>query len=157
MPRLLRSSADALIVWGRPSSAVGLIFRLRKAGVQVPVLVPGILVLPEVAARGAALGEMIGAAPLDLGAETPPVRDFVARFRRQAGMEPSYVAAYAYDAARLVLDAIERAGLNRVRIRDELARGRYRGLAGEFVFNSLGGRREAAVLMGIRDGVWIRR
>jgi ABC-type branched-subunit amino acid transport system substrate-binding protein len=43
---------------------------------------------------------------------------FQAKFLTRYGRYPDYTAAYAYDAANIVLAAIRTAGLNRPRIRD---------------------------------------
>ena len=45
---------------------------------------------------------------------------FRSRYLAAWGEEPHPVAAYAYDGTRLLVDAIRRAGLNRVRIRERL-------------------------------------
>ena len=42
------------------------------------------------------------------------------RYRKRMGSEPDPIVFFAYDAASLVIRAIERAGLNRARIRDAL-------------------------------------
>lgn len=155
--RLMQVRPDALLVWGRPEGAVELIAGLRRAGLQAPVLVPAPLVIPETAARGEELGALFGAAPLDLDGDDPPLAEFRARYRRRTGEEPAAIAAYAYEAARMVIVAIERAGLNRARLRDELARLRYAGLTGEVSFNSLGGYGRLPVLVELRDGEWVPR
>lgn len=156
VPRVFQVQADALLVWGRPDGAVELIEELRRAGMRKPVLVPSLLVLPEVAARGKALGEVLGAASLDLYGANPSLRAFRERYRRRTGKEPSPIAAYAYEAAHLVVAAVDRAGLNRARIRDELARMRYEGVSGEVSFSGLGGYQRAPVLVSLQKGRWVR-
>jgi ABC-type branched-subunit amino acid transport system substrate-binding protein len=69
---------------------------------------------------------------------------------------PSPIALYSYDAARLVIRAIETAGLNRMRIRDELTRISFDGLTGKIQFNSLRGNISEPVLMSLKDGRWQR-
>ena len=156
IPRLTGTEVDAVLVWGRPPEALQLIAGLRRQGVALPVLAPSWLALPEVAARGPELGELWVAAPVDLSATTPALREFRARFRETAGEEPSYVALFAYDAARLLIAALEPAGLTRTRIRDELARISFTGLTGPVTFNSLGGRLEQPVLMALKGKQWVR-
>jgi len=46
--------------------------------------------------------------------------EFLRAFRAGAGAEPDCTAALSYDAVRLLLAAIRRAGLNRALIRDAL-------------------------------------
>jgi ABC-type branched-subunit amino acid transport system substrate-binding protein len=144
-PRLAGAGAQALIVWGRPQTALPLIARLRREGCTLPILVPSLLALPEVAADPS-LGELITAAPADLSLPTPPA----------LGERPSYVALFAYDTARLLIASLRRSGLNRARLRDELAAAAFAGLTGPFSFNDLGGRQQGPVLMAAREGRWVR-
>ena len=57
-----------------------------------------------------------------VGSEDPLVRKFVSDYTARFGLAPDAGAATAYDAARLVFDAIKRAGTTDSRaIRDALA------------------------------------
>ncbi len=143
--RLAGCGAQALIIWGRPATALPLLARLRQEGCALPALGPALLALPEVA-QDQTLGPLIVAAPADLSLPTLPA----------LGEDPSYIALYAYDTAQLVVAALRRSGLNRARLRDELAARSYTGLTGPFSFNSLGGRREGPILMTARQGRWVR-
>ncbi len=55
----------------------------------------------------------------------------------------------------MIQTAIERAGLNRARIRDELANMSFDGLVGKISFNSLGGNSANPVLMTLERGKWV--
>jgi branched-chain amino acid transport system substrate-binding protein len=68
----------------------------------------------------------------------PQVQRFVADYRRLFGAAPDSFAATAYDAARILLAAIERAPtLERAAIRDALASTRdFPGVTGSVTFNS---------------------
>jgi len=44
--------------------------------------------------------------------------DFVARYQKRYGEKPDIYAAYGYDGARLMIEAIQHAGPNRWRVRD---------------------------------------
>ncbi|MCC7264495.1 MAG: ABC transporter substrate-binding protein [Candidatus Latescibacteria bacterium] len=144
--RLASCGAQALVVWGRPATALPLLVRLRAAGCTLPVLAPALLALPEVAAQDRALGPLIVAAPADLSVAAPAT----------LGEHPSYVALFAYDTTQLVIAALRRSGLNRARLRDALADLPFAGLTGDLSFNSLGGRRAGPVLMRARQGQWVR-
>lgn len=155
-PRLASSGADALILWGRPEAARELIRELRRQDVSAPVFVPASLVGPELAQAHASLGAVLGAAPFDLHADDPDLLEFRRRFEEAAGVAPTHLAAYAYDAAQLYLAAINAVGLNRVRIADWLLKSRWRGVTGDIAFNSLGGNMQEPVLVELRDGDWRR-
>ncbi len=64
---------------------------------------------------------------------------FVQRFAAERGHEPDYAAALAYDATRLLIEAIRRAGPNRARVREALAElSPWRGVAGPIRFDGAG-------------------
>jgi len=155
--RVLENPADAIVIWGRPFAAVPLMAALRRAKVEAPFLLPAVLAVQEVAQLGEGGGEVLVASPCDLSARSPEMTSFILRWRQQTGSEPSCVGAIAYDAARLAIAAIERVGLNRARIRDELAASDFMGLNGGFSFNSLGGRVHQPVMQTLRDGRWQQR
>ena len=80
-------------------------------------------------------------------------REFIERFRRRHGVEPDYSAGYAYDAAKIIVQAIRRAGQDREGIRQALEQlSPYEGVTGTIRWNEL--RRNAAqpVMAVIEDG-----
>ena len=157
LDRVLETPADAVVIWGRPFAALPLMAALRRAGVESPFLLPAVLAVPEVAELGEAGGEVIVASGCDLSPRSPEMTSFIQRWRHRTGSEPSCIAVVAYDAASLAIKAIERAGLSRARIRDELAHSDFAGLSGDFSFNSLGGRVRQPVMLTPRDGRWQQR
>lgn len=89
----------------------------------------------------AAEGAYIGA---PFSAEDPrrEARDFVRAFRAKFGRDPNGFAALAYDATMVVAQAVERAGADRVAIRDYLASlgegSAYQGVTGRIAFEETG-------------------
>ena len=65
-------------------------------------------------------------------------RAFAERFAARQGEAPDYLAAFAYDATRLLIDAIRRAGLNRARIRNTLAQSEWPGIGGPVHWDGTG-------------------
>jgi len=155
LPQLREFDADAFVVWGSAKSAAALIRVLRTAGAEVPILGPSELAGPELTQLDVT-GNIVVAAPCDLSRDDDGMRRFVDAFRRRTGTEPSAIAMYAYDSARLTIDAVERAGLNRARIRDELAGTSFQGITGKIEFNSLRGNTADPVLLKLQDGRWVR-
>ncbi len=84
----------------------------------------------------------------------PEVNGFIARFMSERRHAPDYIAALTYDATRLLLEAIRRAGPNRARIREVLAQlSPWPGLAGPIHFDGTGQNTRTNVCMGIiQDG-----
>lgn len=155
LPRLQNIEADALIVWGHPESVLPLLGEIREVGITAPVLGPSLLATGIFAEKGSGWGDIIVAAPYDLSRDDPELKAFYHRYVEYSGMVPSPIALYAYDAARMILKAIERAGLNRARIRDELAGISFDGLVGRIHFDSLGGNPAEPVLMALKSGEWV--
>jgi branched-chain amino acid transport system substrate-binding protein len=156
VPRLQEADADAVLLWGRAETALRLLKALRDAGVRCPVLAPAELAVPQVAAQAENLGELVVASPCDLSRGGDALRNFAATFRERAGAAPSPVALYSYDVARLVIQSIRHAGLNRARIRDALSASSFEGLTGNMSFGSLGGNKSEPVLMSPKSGGWVR-
>jgi ABC-type branched-subunit amino acid transport system substrate-binding protein len=84
----------------------------------------------------------------------PAARDFRRRFSALAGTAPDYTAAHTYDAVRLLVAAIRRAGLNRARIRDTLVElSPWRGVTGEIRWDATGqNTRPVTAMAVVRDG-----
>ncbi len=87
---------------------------------------------------------------------TPAIRDFVQRYTRRFGARPDSMAALAYDSARVLADAIRRAGptFDKKSLRDALAATRdFPGVTGTITFgpdrNPIG---KKVIIEEIRDG-----
>ncbi len=154
IPRLLNLESDALLVWGSAGPSLTLLRAIRAAGIKTPVFGPSSMVNADLTADSAWLGELVVAAPYDMSRQDPELVEFTARFKNLAGMPPTAVALLSYDAAVLVTKAAAIAGLNRMRIRDELARMSYDGIAGKIQFNSLRGNVREPVILTFKDGRW---
>jgi len=154
LQRLVALDIDAAVVWGRPFCALPVLRRLRDLGLDQPLLLPSLLAVPEVA-QLELLGQVMAVAPYDLGSSRPDLEAFRRRWTDGGNEKPSHVGVLAYDMTRFALAAMDRAGLNRVRLREELASGGFDGLTGPFRFNSLGGRLQDPVAVTVRDGRWV--
>lgn len=155
VPRLRNVTADAFIIWGDPEGVLTLIRVIRELGSTAPVLGPALLATPEFAGGARGMGDIIVVAPYDMSREDHELKAFYRRYTEYAGMPPSPAALYAYDATRMIQGAIGRAGLNRARIRDELAGMSFDGLAGKIQFDNLGGNTAKPVLMALKMGRWV--
>jgi len=156
VPRLLGIDSDALIIWGSPGPSLTLLRAIRAAGIKTPVLGPASLASADITADSAWIGELVVAAPYDLSRQDPELLEFSARFKDLTGVPPTPIALLSYDAALLVAKTVGTAGLNRMRIRDELARTSYNGIVGKIQFNSLRGNIREPVILTFRNGRWER-
>jgi ABC-type branched-subunit amino acid transport system substrate-binding protein len=98
-------------------------------------------------------GNVAAGFPYDPTSDDAAYRTFVADFRTRFGEEPETYAAHAYDGMAMMIDAIERAGLNRARIRDELAAMTdYAGVTGRQEFDAVFSDRSPAILAVLENG-----
>ena len=82
-----------------------------------------------------------------------PATSFRQSFAARFGRQPDYAAASAYDAVRVAVAAIRKAGLNRARIRDAIAGlPPFEGASGRIEWDTFGQNRRAPVLAIIRAG-----
>jgi len=90
--------------------------------------------------------------PLLFDAESAEAREFVRHYEERWGEPPDFLAAHAYDGARLLIAAVRRAGLNRALVRDALvALAPWPGATGLVTWDATG-RNERAVTIGAWRG-----
>lgn len=154
LDRVAASSVQAVVLWTKARQGGRLVRALRARGLQVPVFGPDRLAGPAFleeagpAAEGATITSW-----LDLQSAAPAWTGFQARFRRRYGRDPDAFAAYGYDSANLLAGAIRRAGLNRVRIMDELWKQKsYSGVSGDMSFDKTGNNVSPPVLARVQGG-----
>ncbi|MBN2369551.1 MAG: ABC transporter substrate-binding protein [Vicinamibacteria bacterium] len=95
--------------------------------------------------------------PLLFDPENPDADAFIRAYKARWGSPPDFLAANAYDATDLIVGAVDRAGLNRVLIRDALATlAPWDGVAGRIAWDSTG-RNMRPVTMGVWHDGHVRR
>ena len=71
--------------------------------------------------------------------QSPKLKKFKADYVERFGMEADVFAAHAYDGMNLIIEAIQKVGLNRVLIRDVLSDLKtfqgYQGVTGEIILD----------------------
>jgi branched-chain amino acid transport system substrate-binding protein len=153
--RLAATSPTAVLVLGPAPAAGAFVKQLRAAG-YAGALFGG------ASASGRAFRAAAGDAAEGLVAPSwivpgPRWDAFAAAYERRWRDEPDAPAASAYDAVRLVVAAMGRAGLNRTRIRDAVAAlPPWDGASGPIRFSPIG-RNEREVRLGAwRGGRFVR-
>ena len=134
--RALREKLPATRLWGGPSFARARFQALAGSaaeGVRCPLLFA-----PDPAEAATA--------------------HFVEQFHAAHHYPPDYTAALTYDATRLLVEAIRRAGPNRSRVRDALAHlSPWSGVAGPIQFDGTGQNRRTNICMGIFQSGQLRQ
>jgi len=132
LERLQDVGIEAILLWTPPATGGRIARQLRESGAELPLFGTDQLSAPEFRAEAAAAAEGLELTCwLDPGRNDAGWLAFRKRFRERFARDPGPYATYAYDGTNLVISAIRRRGLNRVRIRDELLGLRsYVGVAG---------------------------
>jgi branched-chain amino acid transport system substrate-binding protein len=159
LDRLEAADVEAVVLWGE-AKQMGFIVRLmRERGMRQLIAGTDQLVSQEfLELAGEAADGVVATLWMPLASQTEAWLGFRRRFRERFDMDPDVFSAYGYDAASLVVDAVRRAGLNRVRIRDALADIRaHEGVAGTIRFDATYNNITQPQLAVVRDGRFVPR
>jgi ABC-type branched-subunit amino acid transport system substrate-binding protein len=157
MVRAIRKACPGCELFG--THTMGQTAFLRHAGpaaegLRFPLLFsPQNVAVPQKTAPGASFSTLNSQLSTLSFSTNSQLSTFPQHFTARQGEAPDYLAAYAYDATSLLIDAIRRSGLNRARIREALARTEWQGVTGSFHWDGVGQNTRSAKLMGvIRNG-----
>ncbi|MGD8662952.1 MAG: hypothetical protein PVH37_23620, partial [Desulfobacterales bacterium] len=90
----------------------------------------------------------------------PEAKDFIERFKKQAGRDVDWMSANAYDALGILAEVIAKTGPDRKKIRDGLAaydspENGYKGVTGLTYFDKLGDCQKAAYVKMVKGGKFV--
>jgi ABC-type branched-subunit amino acid transport system substrate-binding protein len=137
LDRIRQADPDAVLLWGDAEEAGVVVRRMRETGMRQAVFGSDRLVSDEfLRIAGQAAEGVVATYPYNPTLDDPILRDFNRRYRERFDEEPESFAAHAYDGMKIMIEAVRRAGMNRVRIRDELTGLlSYRGVTGEIILD----------------------
>jgi len=155
--RLKKVRPDAITLWADAEAGGTLVRRIREAGLDMPIFACDRVLDPRfLEAAGDAAEGVVAAVPSEPDPERPAYGRFVEAYREAYGEEPTLYAAHGYDGARMVIEAIRKAGLNRYRIRDALAAvDDFPGVTGDIVMDLVQTNRGRVSLATVRNGRWV--
>jgi branched-chain amino acid transport system substrate-binding protein len=136
--QVIRSSrADAIVLWADETQTAEILKQMRAAGMKQRVFGSYRTLGPELLTQAGDAAEGFEAVfPYDASRNDPKWIDFNQRFEARFHEKPEQFASLAYDAMKMLLDSICKAGLNRARIHDALAGiEEYDGVTGHMVFD----------------------
>jgi branched-chain amino acid transport system substrate-binding protein len=153
--RIARKDAGAVVFSGNAADLLKMARELRGAGGTARLLAtnpPTPEMMADPASAAALAGMRYTALYLPDRPLTDAARAFAPAFQQRFGAAPDHWAALAYDAATLIGAAVHRAGPDRRRVRDEVAKvGRglppHSGATGEIRFDQWGDPVEKPVLL----------
>lgn len=161
LENIKKSSADAIVLWGNPKELGLIVKQMRALGMKHPVFACDRLVDPkflEYAGKTNVEG-IISTKQYKPDMGNPKYRDFYNAYKKRFDMEPDVFAAHAYDGMHILVQSIEKAGLNRARIRDvlldlETFQG-YEGVTGTMYFDASWNDIGEIYMVRIKDGEFV--
>jgi branched-chain amino acid transport system substrate-binding protein len=152
-----QAEPEAVVFWGNASDTAPAAVQLRAAGVKADFFGFDRLVDPEfIKLAGPAAEGAIAAFFFDPEKRDAAWTAFRQRFRRRYGVEPDIYAGYGYDAAQLVIDAIDKAGPNKYRVHDQLAGlNEYQGVTGHMRFDGRWDNIAPVITAQCKQGRWV--
>jgi branched-chain amino acid transport system substrate-binding protein len=158
--RLARLSppVDLVVLAQRKAAATQTLEALQAAGVDVDVLAPETLSVPDFVASRPSLTRRVRVSAFYLPSPSDAAASgFVERYRKTYGTAPDYGQAFAYDAVRLVADAVAANGFSREGVRaylDSLVRQgtTVHGAGGAFAFREDHDARRPLFVMALAGG-----
>ena len=148
---------DALFLPGRPTDVAFLSAQLAFLDVQVPLIGTNGWNHPDLVTlgRNTLEGSLFGDA-LFLESDEPDVQRFVAEYRTRFQTDPSIFAGQAYDAMRIILEAISREATTGTEIQEHFAQYDLPTLGGMTRFGEGGILDRKVYIIQIRHGQFIQ-
>jgi ABC-type branched-subunit amino acid transport system substrate-binding protein len=152
--RIQSLQADGIITYGNMKESALLLKQMRDLGMRQWFLGSDRMVTPEfLDIIGDNHGKVAAGYPYDPDRDEPLYLKFIANFHKRFGEDPETYAAHAFDGMNMIVEAIEKAGLNRALIRDELvAMSNYHGVTGRKDFDAVFSNRSPATLALLKKG-----
>jgi ABC-type branched-subunit amino acid transport system substrate-binding protein len=137
LERVKNSNPDAVVLWGNALEMGLILNRMRELGMDYPVFPSDRAVNPLfIETAGENANGIVTTCQYNPKADNPELKAFQKNYKKRFGQEPDVFAAHAYDGMNMTIDAIDKVGLNRYLIRDELTGLKtYNGITGEIIFD----------------------
>ncbi|MFZ2341263.1 MAG: ABC transporter substrate-binding protein [Bacteroidales bacterium] len=140
LERIKKTSPDAILVWGNARESGLIVKQIRELGMNQPICGSDRMVNPEFLEIAGKYAEgVMTTCQYNPASNDPELKKFQEEYTKRFSMEPNVFAAHAYDAINLIIEAINKVGLNRVLIRDILTDLKtfqgWKGVTGEVFFD----------------------
>jgi len=161
-----KSGADVIVIWAIPPSASLITKQAAELGIKTPIVHShGIANKTFIDLAGPAANGVIFAAGKLLVAESLPDSDpqkavllkYVKAYEKPDAPRSAF-GGHGYDALALIGKAIEKAGTDPAKIRDELEKMNQPGISGVFKMTAedhSGISQDSLVMIEIKDGKWV--
>ena len=157
LERIKNSNPDAVVLWGNALEMGLILNRMRELGMNYPVFTSDRGVNPLfIETAGENANGIVTTCQYNPKADTPALKAFQHNYKERFGQEPDVFAAHAYDGMSMTIKAIQKVGLNRYLIRDELlGLKKYDGVTGEILFDASWNDIGRIFMAEIKDGDFI--
>ena len=140
LEHIRKTSPDAIVIWGNARESALILNQIRTLGMKQPVFGSDRMVNPEfLKIAGSNAEGIVTTCQYNPDANNPKLKAFKINYKKRFGEEPDVFAAHAYDGMNIIIAAIQKAGLNRVLIRDVLTDMKtfngYDGVTGKIIFD----------------------
>jgi len=140
LERIKKTSPDAIAMWGNAKESALILQQIRAMGMKQPVYASDRTVNPEFLKMAGPLANgLVTTCQYNPDSNDPKLKAFKANYLKRFGLEPDVFAAHAYDGMNIIINSIEKAGLNRAIIRDVLTDMKitngYEGVTGKLVYD----------------------
>jgi len=158
--KMMRANVDAMWLSGQLNENVIIIPQARSLGFKGVIMGGAPMTDPRIVQiTGTAASPYVIMTPLDLGSDSPAVKDFVDAFKKNFGTSQiATFAAYSYDATMILCDAIKRAGTpDRKAIADAFGTTKdFKGVTGDYSFLGKGDNTSPRpYVMEVKDGAFV--
>jgi len=141
LERIKKTAPDAIQIWGNAKESALILQQIREIGMKQPVFGSDRIVNPEFLKIAGTLAEgVVTTCQYNPDAENQALKAFRTNYIKRFDQEPDVFAAHAYDGMNILIEAIKKAGLNRVLIRDLLTDMKtfqgYEGITGKIIFDA---------------------
>ncbi len=140
LERIMVTKPDAILIWGNAKESGLIVKQIRAMGMKQPIYGSDRMVNPEfIKLAGPAAEGITTTCQYNPDADDPKLKEFQRKYKEKFGIESDVFAAHAYDGMNILIEAIKKAGLNRVLIRDIITDLKtfqgYQGVTGKMVFD----------------------
>jgi ABC-type branched-subunit amino acid transport system substrate-binding protein len=137
-------NSKAVVLYCEPERSLELIRFLRSQGVLIPVY-SGLNILHERNFSSLVSDRVVDLYFLGSGTwMTDLDSDFVQEFHREFGHYPGAMAAYAFDAIQILVEAIKKSDSDPEKVKQNLSKTSYVGKTGSIEFDRLGNRKSTS-------------
>jgi ABC-type branched-subunit amino acid transport system substrate-binding protein len=157
LQRIKSLNPEVVITYGDAVESALILKQMRAMGMNQWFIGSDRMVSPEfIKNAGENIGNVAAGYPYNPESSDSRYLEFKRLFYKRFGEQPEAYAAHAYDGMCMLIKAIEKAGLNRAKIRDELAKIKYYdGVTGKKEFDASYNNISPAVLAVLKNRRWV--